>query len=274
MRASPTASLVWADGLAHMSGPAFDAVRPALVRLDPSSWPARDALNALAQENAITNARGVPIRFVAAGDKDSALQYESRIAERGEIVTRENWHDLFNALQWLSFPQVKAVISEQHIRNFHQGPVSARPPARDVLTLFDENGLIIVSSDTALLTLVREFRWKELFVQRRADLRKSMRFLLTGHGILEKTLQPYVGLTAKALLLELDQPAMQTPAVEIARAADRLAAAWLADPAHLTSTRNLHPLPLLGVPGWDVRNAAEAFYDDTHYFRPGYTRGA
>lgn len=31
---------------------------------------------------------------------------------------------------------------------------------------------------------------------------------------------------------------------------------------------DLPPLPVLGVPGWDARNAEAAFYDDTAYFRP------
>ena len=36
------------------------------------------------------------------------LHYEQRIAERGEIATREgNWHDLLNALIWLRFPRTE-----------------------------------------------------------------------------------------------------------------------------------------------------------------------
>jgi hypothetical protein len=37
----------------------------------------------------------------------------------------------------------------------------------------------------------------------------------------------------------------------------------------LSSTRNLPPLPILGIPGWDPSNAREEYYDDAAQFRPG-----
>jgi len=37
----------------------------------------------------------------------------------------------------------------------------------------------------------------------------------------------------------------------------------------LRSPSDLHPVPLLGVPGWHPDTADESFYDDRDYFRPG-----
>ena len=57
----------------------------------------------------VCNAREVRARFIHAHPAATAIEYESRIAETGEIATRENnWHDLFNALVWLSFPAPRA----------------------------------------------------------------------------------------------------------------------------------------------------------------------
>jgi hypothetical protein len=44
--------------------------------------------------------------------RPDGLVYECRIWETGEVETRpDNWHDFFNALVWLSFPQTKIAVS-------------------------------------------------------------------------------------------------------------------------------------------------------------------
>ncbi|HTF13584.1 MAG TPA: DUF3025 domain-containing protein [Burkholderiales bacterium] len=37
----------------------------------------------------------------------------------------------------------------------------------------------------------------------------------------------------------------------------------------MASTRNLSPLPILGIPGWGPSNGSEEYYDDASQFRPG-----
>jgi len=54
---------------------------------------------------------------------------------------------------------------------------------------------------------------------------------------------------------------------------DERAAAHFTAPGALASTRSLHPLPILGIPGWTAENEDEAFYDDAYVFRAGYARG-
>ena len=252
----------------------FDSIREPLTRLiDDTEWPGIARLNTLAA--GINNFRGRQIRFVANEDACSTTHYETRIAETGEIATRDNWHDLFNAMTWLAFPEAKSAISEMHSRLLHARGVHEareRSAPRDVLTLFDEGGIIVTSSDQSLLELVRRFEWKALFVERRAEVMARMRFHLFGHSMLEKALDPYVGVTAKAVLLLVDDAFLaSTPAAQI-RHVDHRIAAWLMDKNNLASSKNFSPLPWLGVPGWWKDNESSAFYDNTHYFRSGRTR--
>ena len=243
----------------------FDSIREPLTRLiDDTEWPGIARLNTLAA--GINNFRGRQIRFVANEDASSTTHYETRIAETREVPTRDNWHDLFNALQWLAFPHLKSAINAQHARLLAAGGTAeavARSAPRDVLTMFDESGIIVASRDASLLGLIRKFGWHELFVTRRDEVIANMRFVLVGHGLLEKSLAPFVGMTAKAMLLSVDANEF---------ALDRAAADWLMDDTHLADSHHLAPLPLLGIPGWDPRNESPAFYDNANYFRPGRRR--
>lgn len=235
-----------------LATPFFDTVRAeldALAKYNGSHD--REALNALAAE------RNTSVRFVPPSSDISAVKYEMTIAASGEIPTRDNAHDFFNALQWLAFPQTKRAINEAHLR--HAVTIGRRPVARDVLTMIDESGVLVASADHELLALLREFKWRELFVERRAGVMANMRFALIGHGLMEKSLAPFIGLTGKAILLNIADD----------ESLDAAAARWIADDSHLVSSRMLSPLPLLGIPGWDARNEAPAFYDNVAYFRPG-----
>ena len=243
----------WQHGQTPLSTLFFSGLHPVLRELNSPLWPSRDALNRIAIARNIVNQQGHPIRFVPASTSP-ALQYESHIATTGEIPTRDNWHDLLNALQWLSYPVTKAAINAQHVARIDAS--MQRCVARDVLTMFDESGIMVASADESLLALVRDFQWHTLFVTRRADVIKHMRFTLFGHGLLEKSLSPFIGITAKAMLLH--------------DGGDAAAANWLNTESNLAHARTLAPLPLLGIPGWDMRSEDATFYDNTHYFRTGY----
>ena len=119
-----------------------------------------------------------------------------------------NWHDLLNALVWLAFPKTKAAINARHFQALTEGNNAAnnrRGAVRDMNTLFDESGVIVVCSNEELLVLLRDFSWKELFWQRREQVKTEMGFYLFGHGLYEKALQPYVGLTGQGLLLAVEK---------------------------------------------------------------------
>ena len=264
MKPATAVPMRWQAAASALSTSFFDGVRPVLRELDGEGWPALAPLNALAEKHQVVNGRGVPIRFVPpAQPAISAMHYETRIADTGEVPTRDNWHDLFNALQWIAFPHLKSTINAQHVRLLAAGgavEASARSAPRDVLTMFDESGIIVASADASLLDLIRHFKWRELFVTRREEAIAGMRFVLVGHGLMEKSLSPFIGITAKAMLLAVDANEATL---------DHAAAHWLMDDARLADSHHLAPLPLLGIPGWDSRNESPAFYDDANYFRPG-----
>ncbi len=159
----------------------------------------------------ITVRSGLPLRFVAqqSGKPPFEAQYEPRCYLSGEVQMRaQDWHDLFNALVWLTFPKTKAVLNARHYHALMEERASGntgRGAVRDVNTLLDESGVIVAYADNELAGLLRNFEWKELFWQRREQVRTGMGFYLFGHGLYEKALQPYVGMTGQGLLLKVEQ---------------------------------------------------------------------
>ena len=96
-----------------------------------------------------------------------------------------------------------------------------------------------------------------------------MGFYLFGHGLYEKALQPYIGMTGQGLLLTVEQEFFTWTLMRRLVYLDKKVAAYLNAPEHCRSTRELSPVPLLGVPGWARENAEESYYDNTAYFRSG-----
>jgi len=256
---------------AELAAPIFDPLRRAIDALPADRWPTLEELTAIAGD--VTTARGKPLRFVAPRvhtDRERRY-YEQRIAGTGEVETRpENWHDLFNALAWISFPRAKAAINAQHAAILEEGgeeEAKHRSPERDALTLFDEGGVIVASSSPALLALIVDFEWKELFWTRRAELEANVRFLAFGHALYEKALDPYIGIVAKTVFVPVDEMFFMLPAAAQVARADALLAAHFADRARFRSPKSMAPMPVLGVPGWHPDTGRESFYDDPVHFR-------
>ena len=230
----------------------FDGVRP---WLEGERSLAR--LNAAAANLGITTESGKPLRFVPPGAKHAF--YELKVHETGCVETRpDNLHDFFNALAWLAFPRTKARINALHAAEIPRER-GRRGRLRDLLTIFDEGGAIVQCDDASLVSLLTGFRWKELFWQNRERVKAGMRIVVPGHAVLEKALEPWPGITCKAILV----PATADP--------DSAAAAWLDRLPPGASPRNLAPLPVFGFPGWLPQD--EAFYDDLRYFRPLWANG-
>lgn len=227
------------------------------------------AVAALAERFPIIAPDGRRIRFVP--PQPDGLVYECRIRDTGEVETRPgNWHDFFNALVWLTFPQAKLAISARHVRAMTPAG-AARGMERDALTHFDECGIVVLSSQPQLLDLLREFRWKALFAERRADVRRAMRFVVFGHATYERLLNPFRGLTAKAILHEVDDGWLNLSVAGQAAAVDALLAADFAN-GRCARPRDLQPLPLLGIPGVTPDSQAASYYDDAWQFRPARRR--
>lgn len=266
------------DRAALVGSPLLATVRPLLARLSSDRFPTLDELTRLARERDVRSGGGAPVAFVPAtvdGSGAFEARYEIRIHRDGTVPTRAgSWHDLFNALAWITFPRTKASINRlHHDEMLRRRDAPQRGTARDVLTLFDEGGVITACADVSLARLLAAFRWKELFWTRRADVVTSMRFKVFGHAIHEKSLAPYKGVTAKTLVVEVAPATLALADDALNALLDERAAAHFAAPGALASTRSLHPLPILGIPGWTADNEDGAFYDDTYVFRAGYARG-
>lgn len=262
-------SLGWSEGRARFAHPVFDPVQRALGLLSAQAdWPDCARLNALAADlgRAPRTRSGQPIRFVPPCAADAS--YESRVHASGAVATRaRNWHDLFNALAWLAFPHAKASLNAIHAEAI-PAQTGRRGPTRDLLTIFDEGGAIVASSDPELIDLVRAFRWQRLFWGERARLLSSLRIVVFGHAVLERALAPWPGITCKALLVPVERSLLAAPTDVLTDVLDAAAAAWFDSHARSSSPRDLAPVPVFGYPGWSEGSAEPEFYSDTRYFRP------
>lgn len=206
-----------------------------------------ESFNQQAEESKIHTEGGNPIRFVPRSPTDP--YYEVHLFETGRVQTRpDNKHDLFNALAWLAFPRTKARINALHAAEIPKEG-GRRGRLRDMLTIFDEGGAIVVGS-AEIETLVREASWRELFVERARDFR----IVVIGHAVLEQALDPHPGITCKVMF------------ADPSRDLDAQAARWLATTGK--TPRDLPPLPVFGYPGWFPGSGQSAFYSDERYFRP------
>ena len=239
--------------------PAFAPYRALIDTLELArALPPLDALNAQAAALATRNASGLPLRFIAPDGRLSARDYETHILQTGQVPTRaDTWHDVLNALVWLRFPRFKSALNAAHGIAIAGETGSTRGRRRDALTVLDESGVWVLSRDPALPALLAERAWQSLFWEHRHAVETAMRFVVVGHALLEKVLAPYPAMTGKCLLLgsdSLDPDAAEALAVTALGTID--------------TPRQLAPLPIQGIPGWDAVNANAAYYANRDIFRP------
>lgn len=82
-----------------------------------------------------------------------AQAYDARIFHEGAIPTREgSWHDLFNALTWVSFPTAKRWVNARQYAALAEvfGARGTMPRSRtreqDALAMLDEGALLLVTT--------------------------------------------------------------------------------------------------------------------------------
>lgn len=217
-----------------------------------------DALNALAAARGTTQARGLPLRFVAPDGRHSARDYETHILHTGQVPTRaDTWHDVLNALVWMRFPRFKSALNAAHGEAIALETDTRRGRRRDALTVLDESGVWVISRDRILSGQLAGRAWHALFWEARARVESDMGFVVVGHALLEKALAPYPSMTGKCLTLISDSLDPD--------AADALAVAALET---VDTPRQLAPLPIQGIPGWDAASANAAYYANAEIFRP------
>jgi len=231
--------------------PVFAGLRDVRDLLEGPEWPSIAALEArlalpgkqLVEQDATLLADG--------------LHYEARIAQ-GRIATRaDNWHDLFNALVWAHYPQLKQALNAQQCRHIEAMPPGQRNRAQAALTQFDETGVIVRVRDHTLLPAWDGHDWPALFESRHwlsGDIAIAAVF---GHALMEQALLPGRRLVGKCVVVHGKADDTCVDAVTAAIAEGRA----------VTDPLQLRPLPLAGVPGWHERQDAD-FYADAAYFRP------
>lgn len=227
----------------------------------------------------IANFEKLPIRFVEQACLPEGEAYETFIAKTGKIPTRDNHHDLLNGLIWLNFPQAKAVLNELHAKDIlRHGIHNARTALRNALTVFDENGGIVVSSDRLLLEQLQAFKWQAALVTHRANWlaqHRTIAFFPFGHALLEKLLNPRKNITSHTLLILVDEGWFAQSIdsqrnqldTAIAKLFRELAMPDLAGNAVKLSSKSFQPLPVMGIPGYSADNVIPAFYQDEAVFR-------
>jgi len=262
----------WNTNFLH-SSPLFDPLEPAyhLLGSTHDQWPTLAEYNQTLKvsPSPICNNNGKAISFVDQNTDGSPLfesQYEPRIFLRGEVQTRlTNWHDFFQVLVWNTWPKTKALLNELHYKSAIKRSNKQRSPVENFITLFDECGIVILSSNPDLLTLIESFQWQQLFCENKDKFREEISCITFGHAMYEKALNPYIGMTAQALLIQVepDLLANYTHPSSI----DSMLVKQLTD-LKLLEPRILNPFPLLGVPNW-YENQNSEFYENTDYFRKG-----
>ena len=193
------------------------------------------------------------------------LHYELRIAQRGEISTRErNWHDLLNAMIWLRFPALKSALNKRQVDEIAVAGPKTRTRAQYALTHFDEGGVIVVLRERRLLDAWNAHDWHVLFWRERAAWRDgSARVIVFGHALLEHALKPPTLLVGKSITVFEEGPSPAASGDISIRVATEIAAGTI-----LNDPQEMRPLPLSGIPGWHDDNEVESFYSTAACFRP------
>lgn len=185
------------------------------------------------------------------------LHYETRIAE-GRIATRaDNWHDLFNVLVWARYPRIKHALNMQQCRHIAATAGAQRNRAQAALTQFDEAGVVVRVSESALLDAWDVHDWRTLLDPVQWQGGHIAVAAVFGHALMEQALLPGRRLVGKCVVVQGDVGTACIDAVAQAINEGRV----------LTDPLQLRPLPLAGIPGWREVQDAE-FYADTDYFRP------
>lgn len=240
------------DRLIDWDAPWLAALRTSRTLLFGDAW--RSALGEAARERGIVSGYGAPIEFVGA-DAAGPQPYELFIARTGHVPTRDNLHDRFNALIWLTYPRAKAALNARQATEIERHGIGpARGAVRDAATLIDESAVLIQCEDEHVAAALFEHDWQRLLIDWRSRWGRDVVALPFGHALLEKLAGPFKAITACVVPLRGEADP------------DKAAASFIARPD--LAPPLLPHLPVLGIPGWCAENADPRFYDDPRVFRP------
>lgn len=258
-------STLIADILNTIMAPYKDATPPAFVTTPTADTPS------------------MPLTFVSQNALPAGEGYESFIAKTGNIPTRDNLHDLFNGSIWLTFPKTKALLNCYHMREIAAGHDASkhagRGRVRDTITVFDENGAVLVTAHPDIGTALKNFDWQGSLASPRkiwddpkhprADAQAAV--YIFGHALLEQLIEPRKPLCAHSIVLDVTPDFFALSTSERMAELDERLAVKMDDllSQDQVMPRHLSPLPILGVPHFWAANRERAFYDDDFVFRRG-----
>lgn len=220
--------------------------------------------------------------------------YEQFIFKEHIIPTRKgSWHDFFNGIIWLQFPRTKTYLNCLHISEIETKGLNPRTKVRNHITHFDECGVVLFIKGNSLLVKLQQLfkvqAWTKLFCELREEWNINIFPVVFGHANLEMLLSPFIGLTGKVLLIQMeDLPALNCIQQENDNSnAEQLITTFF-DPRVLDALllqhveknqtffalKPFYPLPLLGVPSWHFEKQDAEFYANTNYFMPKRQRKA
>lgn len=225
-------------------------------------WPTVEDFNHLIGQHVHAS-----LRFIIQQDH---MCYESQIYRHGLIPMRSNnWHDFFNNLTWAMWPKLKWAIIQKTCEENNQKEESTskqRTPRQNLLAHFDECGMVFCSDKPLFFEYIAQDQWKKLFWNN-PDLTDHCLPVVVGHGLFEKFLTPYRGMTAKVIFFSVPSHFFAMPHAAKMHYVDNHVSEYILSKNFSESPQSLQPFPLLGWPGWDELNHLEAFYENMQYFR-------
>lgn len=267
---------IW-DKHFYQTSPIFSPLAQITKQLTANNnWPDLDAYNQLITKNEkqIVNHNGLHIRFIPQTVQQISFddQYESMIYQQGLVQTRmASWHDFFQVLIWSIFPITKSYLNALHYQSSlerrQKNPNNKlRSKLENFVTLFDECGAVIIYNDPLHKSLIQNFDWRELFINNKKAFTNNLECIVFGHAMYEKSIMPYIGMTAHVLFLYQPDSFFSLPMTVKLAIIDKSLAQLLKENKDWT-TKDLNPFPLLGVPGWYPDNNRLEFYNNDKYFR-------
>jgi hypothetical protein len=223
-------------------------------------------INVLADEKRFVCQQSMP---------EDARYYEQIIFEDHAIPTRrESWHDFFNGIIWLQFPQTKTYLNRLHISEINTFGLDPRTKVRNHITHFDECGIVLFIMGTRLFAklalLFDRQEWTTIFCELKEEWHTSILPVVFGHANLEMLLTPFVGLTGKVLLIQIDDKHRTQGLISLlgSRVLDTLLVQHIHTNQTLFANKPFYPLPILGIPHWHYGAQDSAFYKNEGYFMP------
>lgn len=220
-----------------------------------------------------------PLSFTTQNDLPHGVAYERFIDEHQKIPTRDNLHDWFGACIWSAFPQTKSLLNAKHVT--HMSDDGTRNRLRDAITVFDENGAILVVCDDVgqhIGISLAKFDWQNCLVTPRhhwhnpniPNIHDKAQVFIFGHALLEQLINPRKPLCSHTLIITMPHSFFSLSLTDKLSALDRQLCHTLDDLLiDGVTPRKFSPLPILGVPHFWQENHNPQFYQDTFVFRQG-----